>query len=219
MFYKFNITKTVVFICAGWLFTLPLTVKAQITTLPLSPVPPQNPQIVYVSQQPLMAIDPRIRKVFEEAKKEIVKLDEQIRKNPLDGTAFYKRGIARSNAGMKEAAIKDFTRALELVGDHAGSYYYRGRTNYYEQEYEKALADLNKSIQLKNDYAESYVMRGLTLQELDQDKEAFRDFTRAIELDPKNAKAYEWRSMLYDDAHEAEANADYRKYLELTDEP
>ncbi len=210
MFHKLNTAKNAIFIAAKLLFALLLTT---------TPASPQTPQIGCVSQQPPLIMDSRSKKIFEEAQKEIVKFDEQIRKNPFDGIAFYRRGIADSNAGMEEAAIEDFTHALKLLGDHAGSCYYRGRTNYYEKEYEKALADLNKSIELKNDYAESFVMRGLAFQELAKDKEAFQDFTRAIELDPKNAKAYEWRSMLYDDDREAEANADYQKYLQFTNDP
>lgn len=170
-------------------------------------------------RQQVSVVNHKFDKILGEIRKEIEILNCQLEQNPFDGTKLYKRGVLNSNLGEYVLAIEDLNRAQKLIGENAGIEFYRGFSFYYSQEYEKALINFDKSVKLKNDYAETYVMRGLTLWELGKETEAFKDFTRAIELDPKNAKAYEWRSMLYPDGHESESNADYEKYLELTDEP
>ena len=68
---------------------------------------------------------------------------------PTDDAAFLKRGIARQQKGDHDAAIVDFTKAIELNPDCVQAYASRGVSRDAKGDTDGAKADYSKSIQIQ----------------------------------------------------------------------
>jgi tetratricopeptide (TPR) repeat protein len=88
--------------------------------------------------------------------------------------------------GKWDAAIADFTKAIELNPDDAGIYNNRGFAKQSKNDLAGALADYNQAIELKPDSAVAYANRGRIEQIGFDFKDAIADYKRAIKLDPGN---------------------------------
>ena len=71
-----------------------------------------------------------------------------IRRNPDFALAFHGRGLAYYNEELYEAALEDFSKAIELDEEFAHSYKYRGITYQKLEDKERAIADLEKALTL-----------------------------------------------------------------------
>ena len=106
----------------------------------------------------------------EEYKDAIASFGLVIRRNPDFALAFHGRGRSYYHEDLYEAALEDFTRAIELDGELAHSYRYRGMTYQKLGEKERAIADLEKALTLytrSRDAQHRIDIRGL-LDELEQ---------------------------------------------------
>ena len=68
---------------------------------------------------------------------------------PDSAFSLYERGVAKSNEGDWNGAIKDYTIAIRLKPDFAEAYNARGGARGCTSDKEGAMLDLNKAIQLK----------------------------------------------------------------------
>jgi tetratricopeptide (TPR) repeat protein len=70
--------------------------------------------------------------------------------------ATLEAGIAATNAGNDDEAIKQFQHAIELKPDCADCYYNIGYLETKKKEYDKAEAAYKKAIEIKPAYSEAY---------------------------------------------------------------
>ncbi|MBW4616892.1 MAG: tetratricopeptide repeat protein [Desmonostoc vinosum HA7617-LM4] len=93
-----------------------------------------------------------------------------------------------------EAAIINYTQALEINPDASDIYYKRGLAHYYLEDYEVAIEDYTQAIHLTADNAKAYNRRGLARYQLGEYEAAIEDYTQAIRINPNIAIAYKNRA-------------------------
>jgi tetratricopeptide (TPR) repeat protein len=111
--------------------------------------------------------------------------------------SYLNRGQARAVAGRKQAAIDDFTRAIEISPDYAKAYYNRGNVYADSRDFGPAIADFTRAIEIEPRYPRAHNDRGMARATIGLHRDAERDFTRAIELAPDSPTAYANRARLY----------------------
>ncbi|HVR85157.1 MAG TPA: tetratricopeptide repeat protein [Planctomycetota bacterium] len=87
--------------------------------------------------------------VTVETKSRKKKEETGTRSRPADDAAFVKRGIARQQKGEHDAAIADFTKAIELNPDCVQAYASRGVSKDAQGDTAGAKSDYSKSIQIQ----------------------------------------------------------------------
>ena len=110
--------------------------------------------------------------------------------NPQNHIFYNSRGIAYSEKGEHDLAIKDFGKAIELKADYAEAYNNRGNVYDEKGDFDKAIADFNMAINIKSDYAEAYINRGVAYGKKDMFDEAIKNFNTAIKINQYHAGAY-----------------------------
>jgi len=108
---------------------------------------------------------------------------------PPDFSFYEKRADESAAKGDMDAAIADYTKAIEL--NASASKALKGRANCYFTKglYNPGLADLTKVIELDPKDAVSYARRGQMNEKLGYAEPALEDFKKAYELDPTNEVA------------------------------
>lgn len=130
--------------------------------------------------------------------------------------AHFYRGRAAFTDGDDEAALADFTWAVESEPADWSAWYYRGRIYDALGDHETAVADLSVAIDLNGDFAWTYYYRAFALSLADQDDRALDDYDRAIELGMDSAYAYTGRAFsLARLGRNEDALADYDSALTL----
>jgi tetratricopeptide (TPR) repeat protein len=97
----------------------------------------------------------------------------------------YNRGVNKSLAGNKRAAIADYNRAIALDPRFVDAYINRGNAKATLGQERAALADYNRAIDLAPQDAHAYYNRGCAKYKFDRHAEAMVDFERAGQLDPQ----------------------------------
>ena len=109
------------------------------------------------------------------------------------GKAYLWRGMAHSDKKGVQAALEDFSKALNADSTLMDAYKFRGALLGFIKQYERSLADLNKYLETNPDNPEMRYNRGLTLVNLSKYEEALEDFNRTLELNPDFERAYRAR--------------------------
>ncbi|MBW4555263.1 MAG: tetratricopeptide repeat protein [Trichormus sp. ATA11-4-KO1] len=134
----------------------------------------------------------------------------------VNSEQLYQEGVRKYQAGKYQAAVDDFTQAIELDPQNALAYNKRGNAFYQLGNYQQAQADSSKAISLNPQNANAYYDRGFSLYELGKYKEAIADYTKAIELNAKNAYAYYGRGLARVQMKDNKgANADFSTAIRL----
>ena len=94
-----------------------------------------------------------------------------------------RRGDYYRLTGNIDAAISDFSAAIEDSPDEGYAYYKRGWCYEMKGEKEKALEDYNIGLEMTEDYPYLYLMRGDLLLQKGNKKEAEADFEAVIQKD------------------------------------
>jgi tetratricopeptide (TPR) repeat protein len=147
---------------------------------------------------------------------------------PRTAGTFLDRGITFASRGEYEAAIADFTEALNLDPDMQAAWMLRGRALYASvsyvysmgenfsgvdttiilgavvpQEkkavYDRAIADFTQATRLDPNNAKAYIERGGAYSAKGDYDRAIADYNQALRLDPNNAVAYSNRGKAYSD--------------------
>lgn len=134
---------------------------------------------------------------------------------PSLAIVYYNRGIAYSNIGKDVAAIKDFTKAIELAPNEIYLYYNRGLAYIFTGKYEMAVSDFSKVIEMNTQEDSAYYNRGLAYYYLGENEEAILDFSFTIALSPNFAAAYYNRGLTKNIVKKGDGCTDLRRAFEL----
>jgi len=136
--------------------------------------------------------------------------------NPEFAYAYNNRGLALSEKGRFEDAIRDFNKAIALKGDFAFAYNNRGLAYADTAQHALAIEDFNKAITLHPKDADTFNNRGIAWFNKNEYGKALVDFDKAIELNPSGAMAYNNRGNAYKGLLKHDkALADFNKAVEL----
>lgn len=103
--------------------------------------------------------------------------------NPI---MLVNRGIAHDELGQYEAAIADYTAAIERDEALTEAYYNRANAHHNLKQYEQAVADYSTAIGQREDFAYAYVNRAISLEAMGNVDRAIADLTRAVEIFERN---------------------------------
>jgi tetratricopeptide (TPR) repeat protein len=133
----------------------------------------------------------------------------------------FLRGNALYDAGDFEAALVEYTAALELEPDDPDTLNNRGITFRRLERYDEALADYNRALELTPNAPDTLNNRGAALAYLARYEEALADFNRSLDLRPDDPTTLSNRGAALDDlGRYDEALADYNRSLEVrSDDP
>ena len=120
------------------------------------------------------------KEIVAESLKALIELEDS-RANDAD--YWNNRGIANSNLGNNEEAIKDYSKSIEL--DKSNSIYWdnRGTAKYNLKQYLEAIKDYDEAIRLSQKQPHLYLRnRGRAKRELGDTEGAKKDFDEAEDI-------------------------------------
>jgi tetratricopeptide (TPR) repeat protein len=130
--------------------------------------------------------------------------------------AYAQRAAAQEVKGEHDAAIADFTKAIEIDPKLAAAYDSRGFSYSRKNELDRAIVDYDKAIEINPKYANAYNNRGIAFGNKGEVDRAIADYSKALEIDPKFAWPYNNRGNAYVKKGELDrAIADYDKAIEI----
>jgi tetratricopeptide (TPR) repeat protein len=133
---------------------------------------------------------------------------------------LIQQGKGHFDKGEFEAAIADYTKAIEMKPDDAKAYFNRGAAYSAKGDMDLAIANYTKAIEMKPDDADAYFNRGNAYSAKGDKDLAIADYTKAIEIKPDDAEAYFNRGNAYSAKGDKDlAIADYRKSRKLFTDP
>ena len=116
-------------------------------------------------------------------------------------TAYYYRirGDIWEKSGEKEAALIDYTKAIELDPNYSSAYLYRADLYRNMGKYDLALSDINAAIEkTSSPTAYHYWLRGDILEKSGDREGAIGEYSKALEINPKANYIREARRSLYE---------------------
>ena len=101
-----------------------------------------------------------------------------------DAKTYYKLGNENYEKGEFDAAIANYSKAVELDPHYDKAYYNRGLAYACKENYDKAIADINKVIELKPEFSEAYYILGLAYEYKNIPDKAIEAYNKALKLNP-----------------------------------
>lgn len=155
--------------------------------------------------------------------KEIADFDQGIRLSygEVASELYFERGFAQLQKKNFDAAINDFTAAIErapssIAPDVVQSYAMRAEGYMNKRDYPKASSDLNFVLEVNPQSAYAYLTRGRAKYEQQDAVGAIADYGKAIQLNPKDPRPYFMRGYAYGSLKQyKEAKADLEEALRL----
>ncbi|MEQ8677028.1 MAG: tetratricopeptide repeat protein [Aggregatilineales bacterium] len=142
-----------------------------------------------------------------------------IKTDPSSYDAWYLRGFYFAVNDQHEAAIADYTRAIEIDATEPVGYSDRAFSLYMLGEYQNAINDYTRAIELDPDDPNAHYSRAGVYSEIEDHQAAIDDYTRVIELDPDNSSTYNNRGWQYELIGEMTLSAaDYYQHIIMTRE-
>ena len=150
---------------------------------------------------------------------------------PLEAIALYTTELLtdprnpqllrfRGNAYFKiekfELALQNFSDALALDHNDAGTLSSRGKALMHVERYDEALEDFTRAISLKPSNAVAYAGRAQVQLILNHFDQAIADYTEAIRLEPANPSHYHGRAnAMFEAGRKENEKPDRAKAMEL----
>lgn len=124
---------------------------------------------------------------------------------------YKEQGNAKDDAGDKQGAIEDYTKAIEIAPNYITAYYNRAIVKSSMGNKKGAIKDYTKVIELEPHKSGAYYGRGNARAFLGDKKGGIADLTKVIELDPKDVDAYVNRGVMKCEMGDLEGGiSDYR---------
>ena len=146
----------------------------------------------------------------------------KVNEEDYDWETYCSRGDYYRLSGNLDAAIADFSSAIEDAPRRSYPYYKRGWCYEMKGDRKRALEDYNLGIEMEEDYPYLFLMRGELLLEDGKKAEAFADFERVLQLDTvadnsscrmyalhflgRDQEAEEWMNRIIGDDPEEDGN-------------
>jgi tetratricopeptide (TPR) repeat protein len=109
---------------------------------------------------------------------------------------YMKRGNDHYSQKNYQAAIKDYTQAIEIAPKNVNAYIQRGYAQYYIQKYQAAIDDYTTAIRLFPDLADAYNNRGFVYDtNLRNKQQAIKDYQKAATLYEKQGAKNKLKKM------------------------
>ena len=108
---------------------------------------------------------------------------------PPDSAFYQKRADTSLEKGEADAAVTDYSKALEMKTDDANLYVGRGRAYFSKKSYDLSVKDYDKAIELSPKTAIAYLNRGASYEKLGHLQKALNDYRQASDLDASNTTA------------------------------
>lgn len=110
---------------------------------------------------------------------------------------YIKLGNEKYSQKNYQAAIKDYTQAIEIAPKNVNGYIQRGYAQYYIQKYQAAIDDYTTAIRLSPDLADAYENRGFVYDKnLRNKQQAIKDYQKAATLYKKQGAKDKHKEML-----------------------
>ena len=100
----------------------------------------------------------------------------------LNAEGYYRRGMERYTQGDYEAALSEFTKAIELEPKAYVAYYARAVIFFARGDFPQALENINQTISLAPDLGAAYYRRAQIYERIGEAINAQRDYIKAEEL-------------------------------------
>ena len=108
---------------------------------------------------------------------------------PPDFAFYQNRANANFVMGEYEAAITDYSKAIELNAKEPTIFFSRGIAYFNNKVFTSAIADFDKVIELDPKESMAYFKRGNALERIGNFEKALTDYQKTVELDPDNEPA------------------------------
>ena len=108
---------------------------------------------------------------------------------PPDYSFYQNRGNSKFVMGEFDAAIGDYSKAIELNAKEPTVYFSRALAYYNLKNFNLAIADYDKAIELDPQESTAYFNRGNALEKVGNFEKALTDYQKAVELDATNEPA------------------------------
>ncbi|MCD8031662.1 MAG: tetratricopeptide repeat protein [Bacteroides sp.] len=115
--------------------------------------------------------------------------------NPQYDTAYYNRGVVKSNLGNKKGAIEDYDKAIEINPHFAVYYNNRGIAKSAIGDFEGEIHDYHMAIRINPTYYNAYNNLGRALYDLKRFKEAAEAYGEGISHFPEDCGLYYGRGL------------------------
>lgn len=150
-------------------------------------------------------------------------LNVSIKLMPDSADSYLERACVYLDMNKNEAAIADFSKALDISKDQEEAIYsWRAEAYFKSKQYDQAIADAKNALKFKNDSAERYediLLLGKAFLAKNDIDNSSKYCTNAIELNPENDHAYIIRAIGYKRTGKLEkAVADYTKAIAIDPE-
>ncbi|KAK9817859.1 hypothetical protein WJX72_003273 [[Myrmecia] bisecta] len=157
--------------------------------------PARPPSAAWANTNPAAAVSVAVTQINAGKLPEaIALLDKVIAENKKpDLGAHVARGTARALRRELEAAIEDFSVAIELNPNFDDAYKRRGQARAALEQDKLALADLRRAVELSRTHqqkAEGHQEIGMLFQRQRDFRKATAEFQKVVEMDPTNAAAW-----------------------------
>ena len=133
--------------------------------------------------------------------------------------SYFHRGMIYLLLTDYEKAVQDNSQVIDIDSEYFAAYGNRGLAYGYLGDTNRAIEDFDKALEINPQYLEGWVNRGYAYYSLGQYQRAIQDYIRALALAPQEAPIYYNRGLAYQKLGQStEAEADFKKYEELTGE-
>ena len=132
--------------------------------------------------------------------------------------SYLNRGMCfEKSSSDHQAALADFTRAIQLDPEFGDAYARRGYANLCLKHFHNAIRDYDEALKRKSsNRATSLTNRGNAKYKLGEFDSSIEDFCAAIEIDPDNPLIYQGRGVSYVALLKRDlAMADFNRAVEL----
>jgi len=106
------------------------------------------------------------------------------------GTAYFNRGNDYYKNKNYQAAVNEYTKAIEVDRNDFDAYNNRGIALYQIGKYHEAIIDFNKVLDAQPKDVFAYQSRAITFNTIGLHRDANKDYKKVIELNPEFAYSY-----------------------------
>ena len=122
--------------------------------------------------------------------------NQAISNYPDNWVAMHYRGGTIEDSDP-EAAIRDYTKSIELNPRQYKTYFSRGTLLLKQGKYQEAIADFTSTLEIRPNYWKAWVNRGNCYRDLGRNAEAIEDFNVVLARKPRFIKALNNRGVAH----------------------